>query len=267
MTASLPGPGCRLADRPGRPAPDPSRRPVQPADPASTAAASHQCLRGPGPSGGRHRAQHPLPGRHAATAPGQAHGPARPGPSWIRPQHRQPPRGNANQPEGRACTTNASRHVRSACRPLGVGCSTDRRRPHSHRQPPEQQGPRARRQGSLLNQTQRRPAPLPNRPAPLPRPNWRPCGAVGPRSHLPARGHCQGGRAGLLRPVRPRTRRPGLPAWMPPGLRGTGRRRSSTTFITIHNMATWMLGTWATDAVRAEWGEPSPAAASWPATA
>jgi hypothetical protein len=60
----------------------------------------------------------------------------------------KPPRGNANQPEGRACTTNASRHVRSACRPLGAGCSTDRRRPHSHRQPPEQQGPRARRQGS-----------------------------------------------------------------------------------------------------------------------
>ncbi|NIF82466.1 acyl-CoA dehydrogenase [Comamonas sp. Tr-654] len=31
---------------------------------------------------------------------------------------------------------------------------------------------------------------------------------------------------------------------------------STTAFITIHNMATWMLGTWATDAVRAEWGEP-----------
>lgn len=30
---------------------------------------------------------------------------------------------------------------------------------------------------------------------------------------------------------------------------------STTAFITIHNMATWMLGTWATDAVRAEWGE------------
>ncbi|EPD39434.1 acyl-CoA dehydrogenase [Delftia tsuruhatensis] len=30
---------------------------------------------------------------------------------------------------------------------------------------------------------------------------------------------------------------------------------STTAFITIHNMATWMLGTWATDAVRADWGE------------
>lgn len=30
---------------------------------------------------------------------------------------------------------------------------------------------------------------------------------------------------------------------------------STTAFITIHNMAIWMLGTWATDAVRAEWGE------------
>jgi alkylation response protein AidB-like acyl-CoA dehydrogenase len=30
---------------------------------------------------------------------------------------------------------------------------------------------------------------------------------------------------------------------------------STTAFITIHNMATWMLGTWATDAVRARWGE------------
>ena len=30
---------------------------------------------------------------------------------------------------------------------------------------------------------------------------------------------------------------------------------STTAFITIHTMATWMLGTWATDAVRAEWGE------------
>lgn len=30
---------------------------------------------------------------------------------------------------------------------------------------------------------------------------------------------------------------------------------STTAFITIHNMATWMLGTWATGAVRAEWGE------------
>ncbi|QNP48955.1 acyl-CoA dehydrogenase family protein [Diaphorobacter aerolatus] len=30
---------------------------------------------------------------------------------------------------------------------------------------------------------------------------------------------------------------------------------STTAFITIHNMATWMLGTWATDAVRGEWGE------------
>ncbi len=30
---------------------------------------------------------------------------------------------------------------------------------------------------------------------------------------------------------------------------------STTAFITIHNMATWMLGTWAQDAVRAEWGE------------
>jgi len=30
---------------------------------------------------------------------------------------------------------------------------------------------------------------------------------------------------------------------------------STTAFITIHNMATWMLGTWATDAVAKEWGE------------
>ena len=30
---------------------------------------------------------------------------------------------------------------------------------------------------------------------------------------------------------------------------------STTAFITIHNMATWMLGTWATDEVRGEWGE------------
>ena len=30
---------------------------------------------------------------------------------------------------------------------------------------------------------------------------------------------------------------------------------STTAFITIHNMATWMLGTWATDAVREQWGE------------
>lgn len=30
---------------------------------------------------------------------------------------------------------------------------------------------------------------------------------------------------------------------------------STTAFLTIHNMATWMLGTWGTDAVRAEWGE------------
>ncbi|QXL85382.1 acyl-CoA dehydrogenase family protein [Comamonas sp. NLF-1-9] len=29
---------------------------------------------------------------------------------------------------------------------------------------------------------------------------------------------------------------------------------STTAFISIHNMATWMLGTWATDAVRDEWG-------------
>ncbi len=29
---------------------------------------------------------------------------------------------------------------------------------------------------------------------------------------------------------------------------------STTAFITIHNMATWMLGTWATDAVRDHWG-------------
>ncbi|MGQ2999094.1 acyl-CoA dehydrogenase family protein [Variovorax sp.] len=30
---------------------------------------------------------------------------------------------------------------------------------------------------------------------------------------------------------------------------------STTAFITIHNMATWMLGTWATDAVAEQWGE------------
>ncbi|MFT3815062.1 MAG: acyl-CoA dehydrogenase family protein [Acidovorax sp.] len=29
---------------------------------------------------------------------------------------------------------------------------------------------------------------------------------------------------------------------------------STTAFLTIHNMATWMLGTWATDAVRSAWG-------------
>ena len=29
---------------------------------------------------------------------------------------------------------------------------------------------------------------------------------------------------------------------------------STTAFITIHNMATWMLGTWATDSVREHWG-------------
>ena len=29
---------------------------------------------------------------------------------------------------------------------------------------------------------------------------------------------------------------------------------STTAFITIHNMATWMLGTWATDTVRNQWG-------------
>ncbi|XAH21087.1 acyl-CoA dehydrogenase family protein [Xylophilus sp. GW821-FHT01B05] len=29
---------------------------------------------------------------------------------------------------------------------------------------------------------------------------------------------------------------------------------STTAFITIHNMATWMLGTWGTDAVRSQWG-------------
>ncbi|RYF64149.1 MAG: acyl-CoA dehydrogenase, partial [Comamonadaceae bacterium] len=29
---------------------------------------------------------------------------------------------------------------------------------------------------------------------------------------------------------------------------------STTAFITIHNMATWMLGTWGTEAVRARWG-------------
>ena len=29
---------------------------------------------------------------------------------------------------------------------------------------------------------------------------------------------------------------------------------STTAFITIHNMATWMLGTWATDAMREHWG-------------
>ena len=30
---------------------------------------------------------------------------------------------------------------------------------------------------------------------------------------------------------------------------------STTAFITIHNMATWMLGTWGTDAICATWGE------------
>ena len=30
---------------------------------------------------------------------------------------------------------------------------------------------------------------------------------------------------------------------------------STTAFITIHNMATWMLGTWGSDAVCAQWGE------------
>ena len=31
---------------------------------------------------------------------------------------------------------------------------------------------------------------------------------------------------------------------------------STTAFITIHNMATWMLGTWGGDALRAKWGPP-----------
>jgi alkylation response protein AidB-like acyl-CoA dehydrogenase len=30
---------------------------------------------------------------------------------------------------------------------------------------------------------------------------------------------------------------------------------STTAFITIHNMATWMIGTWGSEAVRARWGE------------
>jgi alkylation response protein AidB-like acyl-CoA dehydrogenase len=30
---------------------------------------------------------------------------------------------------------------------------------------------------------------------------------------------------------------------------------STTAFLTIHNMAAWMLGTWGTDAVKARWGE------------
>jgi len=30
---------------------------------------------------------------------------------------------------------------------------------------------------------------------------------------------------------------------------------STTAFITIHNMATWMIGTWATEPVKARWGE------------
>ena len=30
---------------------------------------------------------------------------------------------------------------------------------------------------------------------------------------------------------------------------------STTAFLTIHNMATWMLGTWGSDAVKAQWGE------------
>jgi len=42
---------------------------------------------------------------------------------------------------------------------------------------------------------------------------------------------------------------------------------STTAFISIHNMATWMLGTWATDEVRTEWGRNSPAGRNWRATA
>ena len=30
---------------------------------------------------------------------------------------------------------------------------------------------------------------------------------------------------------------------------------STTAYITIHNMATWMIGTWGSDALKAEWGE------------
>ncbi len=47
------------------------------------------------------------------------------------------------------------------------------------------------------------------------------------------------------------------PGWMPPWCLRSWRRcdPSTTAFITIHNMATWMLGTWATDAGARQWGE------------
>ncbi len=82
---------------------------------------------------------------------------------------------------------------------------------------------------------------------------------LGCRGHLPGGGHRQSGRAGLLRPVRARD---ASAAWPLPRLDATlvfeelaAVDPSTTAFITIHNMATWMLGTWATDEVRAEWGE------------
>ena len=34
-----------------------------------------------------------------------------------------------------------------------------------------------------------------------------------------------------------------------------GADPSTTAFLTIHNMVTWMLGTWGGEAVRARWGE------------
>ena len=42
---------------------------------------------------------------------------------------------------------------------------------------------------------------------------------------------------------------------------------STTAFITIHNMATWMLGTWATPALREHWGPLLTSGQKWPATA
>ena len=38
---------------------------------------------------------------------------------------------------------------------------------------------------------------------------------------------------------------------------------STTAFLTIHNMATWMVGTWGTESVVEEWGHRSLRARNW----
>ncbi len=75
---------------------------------------------------------------------------------------------------------------------------------------------------------------------------------------FPQRGHCQGRRTRLLRALRARRRIGGLAL---PRLDATlvfeemaAVDPSTTAFITIHNMATWMLGTWGSPAVRDRWG-------------